>query len=50
MFGSRVDETVLKDWLTKLSHLVGLTELYAVVVAVGLWKDLIAGRRVICFL
>ena len=49
MFGNRVDDDVLKDWMTELNHPVGLTEMYAVVVALGLWKDVIAGRRVICF-
>ena len=49
MFGNRVDDDVLKDWLTELNHPVGLTEMYAVVVALDLWKETIAGRRVICF-
>ncbi|CAL1143235.1 unnamed protein product [Cladocopium goreaui] len=49
MFGNRVDDDVLKDWMTELNHPVGLTEMYAVVVALGLWKDVMAGRRVICF-
>ena len=49
MFGTRVDDDVLKDWLTELTHPVGLTEMYAIVVALNLWKEKIAGRRVICF-
>ena len=49
MFGNKVDDSLLSDWLTELNHPVGLTEMYAVVVALGLWKEVIAGRRVICF-
>lgn len=49
VFGSKVDQQVLEEWLVELVHPVGLTELYGVAVAFNLWRRLLLGRRVIVF-
>ena len=49
VFGTRVDSQVLQDWMEELTHPVGLTELYGVVVAMKQWAHLLRGRRVILF-
>ena len=37
-FGAHVDAGILQEWLCESAHLVGLTELYGVVIAVKVWK------------
>ena len=49
VFGTYVDSQVLQGWMEELTHPVGLTELYGVVVAVKQWAHLLRGRRVIIF-
>ena len=49
VFGTEVHPEVVSDWLGEHVHLVGLTELYAVVTALKEWADEIYGRRVILF-
>ena len=49
MFRCRVDQSVLQHWLSEPSHPVGLTELYGVLVAMGVWKQHLENRRVILF-
>ena len=49
MFGSKVDDILLQKWLTELSHPVGLTELYGVLVALKIWRHHLVNRRVIVF-
>ena len=50
VFGARVPPTVLKAWqVDGKVHVVGLIELYALLVAVKTWGHLWENQRVICF-
>ena len=49
-FGCAVPETVLEMWRADgKSHVIGLVELYAVVVGIRTWKSYFEGRRLLTF-
>ena len=53
MFGGQDPETVSSQWLKRfkhVTHVIGLVELYALVLSLQCWGILLQGRRVICFL
>ena len=51
VFGSHVPRQLLQRWhAAGKEHLIGQVELYAVLVARSLWKELLSGRRVILFI
>ena len=49
MFGCHVDDAILRSWLDKFEHPVGLVELYGVAAAYVLWSRHHNFRRVIFF-
>ena len=49
VFGCHVDEAVLRSWLDKFEHPVGLVELYGVATAYVLWSQRHNFQRVIFF-
>ena len=51
VFGCDVPKILLDEWHEQgKEHLIGLVELYAVVVARMVWRDMLAGRRCIFFI
>lgn len=49
VFGCNVDAALLEEWLCESQHPIGLIELYAIVVAYGLWGHLFSQRRILLF-
>ena len=49
-FGGRVDGGLVSSWRSNKDHIIGLVELYAVVLARSHWSSLVGGRKVIFFL
>ena len=49
-FGGKVDGGLVADWRSHKDHVIGLVELYAVVLARSHWGSAIGGRKVIFFL
>ena len=49
-FGGKVDGGLVSDWRSHKDHVIGLVELYAVVLARSHWSSAIGGRKVIFFL
>ena len=48
-FGGRLDDGLVQDWLTDKKHIIGLVELYAVVLARHHWDGILKGRRTVFF-
>ena len=50
VFGTTVPSELLAKWQSEgKTHVIGLVELYAFIVALNTWKNLLAGQRVIIF-
>ena len=49
-FACRVPDPLVREWFASYKHIIGLVEMYAVLVAADVWADLVKGRRVIYFI
>jgi hypothetical protein len=50
VFGTKVEDETLKRWqVDGKSHVAGLVELYAAVIAFNTWADVLQDQRLICF-
>ena len=49
-FSCRVTEALIEKWQSIFSHVIGLIELYAVLVAASAWASKITGRRSLFFI
>ena len=48
-FGGSLDDGLVQDWLFDKKHIIGLVELYAVVLARHHWDSILKGRRAVFF-
>ena len=49
IFCCRLNSELVREWLVDKKHIIGLVELYAVVLARYHWNDVLTGRRVVFF-
>ena len=49
-FGGKLDPSLVEKWMVPKKHIIGLVELYAVVLARSTWSDHIAGKKVKYFI
>ena len=50
LWWQKLDPDLVDRWMTSKKHIIGLVELYAVVLARSTWSDRISGRKVIYFI
>ena len=48
-FGGRLHESLIERWMVDKKHIIGLVELYAIILARLLWARYIEGRKIIYF-
>lgn len=49
-FGGRVPDDLVKQWRSNKKHVIGLVELYAVILARHTWAKFLNGRKIIYFI
>ena len=49
-FSCRVPDALVVEWQAVYKHVIGLVEMYAVLVASSLWSDALTGRRAMYFI
>ena len=49
-FGGRLPDKLVEQWRRNKRHIIGLVELYAVVLARSVWKEFLHGQKIIYFI
>ena len=49
-FGGRLPDNLVEQWRRNKRHIIGLVELYAVVLARAIWKEFLHGQKIIYFI
>ncbi len=49
-FGGRLPDALVEQWRRDRKHIIGLVELYAVVLARHLWSKYLSGKKIIYFI